>query len=193
MHPPKQAEVASGGDAAMVPAELPDLEDLKTHSSSSRVGPEKLRCAEQEQGSKISETDWEIAFEVLAMLRERRFGRGARLFEANVLEMVATCVSVVEGDREAKRRAQLDAIEHAFGVSHGAPTPSYIWGSIDHFLEHEARGRTARLHLERAQARRAHAAAGQRQQARVRSLQGEEVCGITPQALRFIDEFGRKR
>lgn len=189
---PRPAEVASGGQAATASGELPDLGELKNRYSFSRVTPEKRRRAEEQQGSMISEGDREIAFEVLATLRERRFGRGAKLFQADVATMVATCVSVVDGDRDAKKRAQLDAIEHAFSVSRGAPTPSYIWGSIDHFLEHEAGGRNARLERERMRARLAHVAGVDRARVGDRSRREREVCGIPSEALRLMEELRRQ-
>jgi hypothetical protein len=63
---------------------------------------------------------------VLGILRERRFGRRVGLFDTKVVAMVAACVSAIDGEREIKLRAQLDAIEHAFVVSRGAPTPSFV-------------------------------------------------------------------
>ena len=137
--PPDQAEMASGGPAELVSGELSDPRDPKNSSSFSRLARKNAR--NEEQGLNGSEVDREIALEALRTLRERRFGRGVRLFDANVIDLVVACGSAIEGDEETKRRAQHDAIEHAFAVSRGKPTPSFIWGSIDHFFEHEQCGR----------------------------------------------------
>jgi hypothetical protein len=59
--------------------------------------------------------------------------------------MVALTSRAVAGDRDAKFRAQCDAITGAFESSKdGPPTVSYIWNNVGHFLEHEERGRSLR-------------------------------------------------
>lgn len=187
-HSPELAEGASGGHAEVASGELSDLRDQKNSSSFSRF--ERENASNDEQGLNGSEMDREIALEVLATLRERRFGRGVRLFDAKVVGLVAACVSAIEGDRETKMRAQLDAIEHAFAVSRGNPTPTYIWSSIDHFFEHELCGRKARLEREGALARQARAAEGERVRASAMARLEREACGPTPAALRLMAELG---
>lgn len=186
--PLEQAEIASRGHAGVVSGELPDPIELNRSSSFSPVSPEELENNE-EQRFNPSEADREVAVEALAKLRERRFGRAAKVFDATVVAMVARCASVIDGDRETKLRAQLDAIEGAFLVSRGTPTPTFIWGSIDHFLEHEASGRKSRLECERARAMRAHEAKIQRELAREWALREREACGPPPEALKFMAEL----
>src|SRR6185369_7438943 len=142
------------------------------------------------QQNRPSELDRDVAVEALTTLRERRFGSRARVFDATVVAMVTACTSAIDGDRAIRLRAQLDAIEHAFSVSRGAPSPSYIWGSVDHFLAHEASGRRARLETERARAVRAREAHVQREGGR-ESRQRREECGPPPEVLKFIERFGR--
>jgi hypothetical protein len=121
-----------------------------------------------------------VAREVLGTLRERRFGHRVRLFDTKVVAMVAACVSAIDGDRETKIRAQLDAIEHAFSVSRGTPTPSFAWGNIDHLLEHEAGGRSARLEGARARLRQERDAEAERSRAREWSRQERAACPRRP-------------
>jgi hypothetical protein len=188
-HSPDLAEVPSGGHSEVASGELSDPRDQKNSSSLSR-SPLGNAGNNKEAGSKGSKMDREIALEALAALRERRFGRGVRLFDTRVVATVAACVSAIEGDREAKLRAQFDAIEHAVAVSRGGPSPNYIWGDVDHFLEHELCGRKARLERERARVRQARAAEAER----LRALEGarleREACGPPPEALRFMAELG---
>jgi hypothetical protein len=105
--------------------------------------------------------------------------------------MVAACVSAIDGDRETKIRAQLDAIEHAFSVSRGTPTPSFVWGNIDHFLEHEAGGRSARLEGARARLRQERDAEAERSRAREWSRQERAACAPPPEVLEFIEGLQR--
>jgi len=122
--------------------------------------------ASDEPGPEPSALDRDVAREVLGILRERRFGRRVGLFDTKVMAMVAACVSAIDGDRETKLRAELDAIEHAFAVSRGTPTPRFVWGSVDHFLDHEQQGRGARAVAARKRARQARAAEEERLRAR---------------------------
>jgi hypothetical protein len=64
--------------------------------------------------------------------------------------MVAACSSVIDGDGEAKRQAHREAIVGAFLVSkEGPPTVRFVWGKLEHFLDHVERGRR-RLRAEHA-------------------------------------------
>jgi hypothetical protein len=183
-------EVVSGGVAAAISGELSDPRDQKNSSFCLAPEPE-ARASNDERSPQPSELDRNVAREVLGALRERRFGHRVGLFDTKVVAMVAACVSAIEGDRETKLRAQLDAIEHAFGVSRGTPTPSFVWRSIDHFLDHETQGRSARVEGERARARRARAAEAERLRARDLSQQERKACGPPPEVLQFMAEFQR--
>jgi hypothetical protein len=187
---PEPAEMASGRQAALASGELPDPREQKTSSSFPRV-PSEMPGSNERGGPKALEVDSEVAREALATLRQRRFGRETKLFFTKDIAMVAACVSVINGDRETKMRAQLDAIEHAFSVSRGTPSPSYIWGSIDLFLQHETAGRSARLEQERLRARQVRAAKEELQ--RDREWSQRESCPPTPEALRFLQEHRPRR
>lgn len=188
--PPNPPAIASGGGAAAASGELSDPRDQKNASSCLPVEPEGL-ASNEAPSPQISELDRDVAREVLGILRERRFGHRVRLFDSKVVGMVAASVSAINGDRETKLRAQLDAIEHAFGVSRGTPTPSFVWGNIDHFLEHEAGGRSTRLEGARARLRQERAAEAERSRARKWSRQEREACGPPPEVLQFMAEFRR--
>jgi hypothetical protein len=191
-NPPDAPEMVSGGGAATVSGELPDP-GPENSSFCSAVASEE-HGGKEEQGLNVSPVDQEVAREALATLRKRRFGCTARLFDAKDVQTVAVCVSTVDGDREVKMRAQRDAIDHAFGVSRGPPSPSYIWGSIDHFLEHEAAGRSSREESERARVRQERAAEAERTRAREWARREREVCGPPPEVLRVMEElWGGKR
>ncbi len=192
-HPPPQrqrSEVVSGGGPAAISGELPDPRDQKNTSFCSAVEPE-AGASNHEPGPEPSELDRDVAREALGVLRERRFGRRVGLFDTKVVAMVAACASAIDGDRETKLRAQRDAIEHAFAVSRSTPTPSFVWGSIDHFLNHETHGRRARVEAERAGARQARAAEAERSRARERSRLEREACAPPPEVLQFMAEFPR--
>jgi hypothetical protein len=142
-------------------------------------------------GPEPSDLDRDVAREVLGVLRERRFGRRVGLFDTKIVAMVSECASAIDGDRETKLRAQLDAIDHAFAVSRSTPTPSFVWGSLDHFLNHETQGRRARVEAERARARQARAAEAERLRARDLARQERDGCGPAPEVLQFMAEFQR--
>jgi len=183
-------EVVSGGGAAAISGELPDPRDQKNTSFCLATEPE-ARASNAEPSLQTSEVDRDVAREALGILRERRFGHRVGLFDTKVVAMVAACVSTIDGDRETKLRAQVDAIEHAFGVSRGTPTPTFVWGNIDHFLDHETQGRSARVEHERAQARQAGAVEAERLRARELSRQEREACAPPPEVLQFMAEFQR--
>lgn len=179
------ADRVSGGPAERVSGELSDLEDHREPSSScaKSVAP---TVANEEEVVGISETDRDVARAALAEHRTRRFpGHRAALFEAGDVAMAAACSSVIDGDREAKMRAHLDALDGAFEISKGQPTARFIWRSVDHFLEHEQRGRRRRGQVERERARRSPSPAGGR-----RDKSGE-ACGDT--ATRLSAEECSKR
>ena len=178
------------GGAAAISGELSDPRDHKNSSFCFATEPEGP-ASNDEPSPRLSALDRDVAREVLGILRERRFGHRVSVFDTKVVAMVAACVSAIDGDREAKMRAQLDAIEHAFSVSRGTPTPSFVWGNIDHFLDHETRGRIARVEGERTRARQARAAEADRLRTRQLSQQEREACGPPPEVLQFMAELQR--
>jgi hypothetical protein len=187
--PPNAPEMASAGPAAIASGELPDLRELLNSSSflaaASGIG------TDQEEDLNGSEIDREVAREALAELRKRRFGCVAGQFDTKDVAMAFACASAVDGDRETKTRAQLDAIAHAFEVSRGNPTPRYIWGSIDHFLEHAASGRIARLEHDKARARRERALEAEREGAREHSRRERERCRMPLEARSLVEQLQR--
>jgi len=113
--------------------------------------------ATEEQQATIADEDREAARVALSeRIRRKHPGRAApRWFDAGELAMVAACASALDGDRDAKLRGVLDAIAGAFAVSRdGPPTVRFIWGKLDHFLDHVERGRRRRLAVERDARRR---------------------------------------
>ncbi len=60
------------------------------------------------------------------------------------IALVVACAAALDGSGEARRLALRDALEGAWETSSGPPSVKFIFGSVEHFLSHEARGRTAR-------------------------------------------------
>jgi hypothetical protein len=148
-HPPERV---SGGPPEMVSGELSDLKDLKEPSSCAKA--RALTDSNEQEVMEISEIDIDVARIALAEHRQRRFpGRPTTLLDAGNVAIVAKCSSAIAGDRHIKIRAMQDALDHAFKASKGHPTVRYIWEKLDHFLEHESRGRRIRQERERARER----------------------------------------
>jgi hypothetical protein len=56
--------------------------------------------------------------------------------------MVARCAAAIDGDRDVRLQALRDSIIGAFSASKdGPPTSRFIWGKLEHFVEHVERGR----------------------------------------------------
>jgi len=93
-----------------------------------------------------------------------------RWFDRADVEMVAECTRAIEGNREAKLCAHREAIDGAFHASKdGPPTARFIWGKLEHFLDHlERGGRRARAE-EREARRRTEADRGAASAERVRA------------------------
>jgi hypothetical protein len=186
---PHAPEMASAGPAAIASGELPDLKEL-SNSSSSLVSASE-GGANEEEDLNASQIDREVAREALAALRKRRFGCVAGLFDTKDLALASACATAVTGDRETKMRAQQDAIAHAFEISKGNPTPRYIWGNIDHFLEHAASGRIARLEHDKTRARQERALEAEREGAREHSRRERGRCRMPLEARNLVEELQR--
>lgn len=96
----------------------------------------------------------EIAEGALAELRRRRHPSSAapRWFDSVAIELVARCAREWGGDVAGARLAMQDAISGAWLASKDRPpTVKFIWGTVDHFLDHAHRGQTRRRAIERAE------------------------------------------
>ncbi len=98
----------------------------------------------EEEQFRVTREDREIARIALTERMKRKYPKRAppRWYDRADVEMVAACTAATEGDREAKLKANRDAITGAFCTSKdGPPTSRFIWGRLEHFLEHVDRGR----------------------------------------------------
>jgi hypothetical protein len=138
---PNPPEVASGASPEASSVEPRD-QDLELSSCASGEHGRQPAPAEEEK-PRVTREDREIARTALAerMKRKRPKRPPPRWFDRAEVEMVAECTAGIEGDREAKLRAHRDAIDGAFQASKdGPPTARFIWGKLEHFLEHAERG-----------------------------------------------------
>jgi hypothetical protein len=120
----------------------PRDQDLELSSCGSGEHDHSPPPTEQEQPSATRE-DREIARIALAERMKRRHPKRPppRWFDRADVEMVAGCTAAIDGDRETKVRAHREAIDGAFQASkEGPPTARFIWGKLEHFLEHLDRG-----------------------------------------------------
>ena len=158
-HPPEACsaappEVASGTQAETSSIEPRD-QDLEPSSceSSDREPPAPTVGKEQ---PRATNEDREIARMALAERIKRKHPKRPppRWFDRADVEMVAECTRAIEGNREAKLRAHREAIDGAFHASKdGPPTARFIWGKLEHFLDHLERG-GRRARAEEREARR---------------------------------------
>jgi len=156
------AEVAADGPPEAIAEELRDQETNRSSSSDPRarggnVAEEEqamLEDQESESGearsSEPGDDDRELARMALAERLKRKYPerevKTRQWFAADELELVARCSHAVGSSREAKQQALLDAIEAAFAKSkRGAPSVSFIWGTVEHFLDHADRGKRRRI------------------------------------------------
>lgn len=99
---------------------------------------------EEQQGSGPSEEDREVARLALVERMRRKYPTRptpAQL-DAGEIALVAACSAAIDGDREAKLAAHHEALTGAFAASKdGPPTVRFTWGTLEHFLDHAARGR----------------------------------------------------
>ena len=85
-----------------------------------------------------------IAKAVLAKhwMRKHPEARVPRWWDASKLAMVVACLETLRGSPEEMDRSIDLALEGAWALSHGrAPSVGYVFGSVDYFLDHVARGR----------------------------------------------------
>jgi hypothetical protein len=150
---PTPPETASGAPPEASSMEPRD-QDLEL-SSCAHVAP---AAAEQEQPT-VTQADREIARIALAERMKRKHPKRPppRWFDRADVEMVAICAATIEGDREAKLQGLRDSIAGAFCASKdGPPTSRFIWGRLEHFVEHVELGRRKAYAEQREAQRRAH-------------------------------------
>jgi hypothetical protein len=152
--PPTPPEMVSGAPPEASSMELRD-QDLEPSSCAGRDRAPPPPTIEQEQ-PRVTKEDRDVARSALAERMKRRHPKRSALrwFDRTDVEMVAACSALIDGDRDAKLRAHVEAIDGAFHASKdGPPTARFIWGKPEHFLDHvEQGGRRARA--EERQARR---------------------------------------
>jgi hypothetical protein len=139
--PTDPPEAASGTPPEGSSAELSDLNWIEP-SSCETTAP--AITIEEEKPIEIAEQDRAVARAALAeRMRRKHPARAApRWFDAGELVMVAACSSAIDGDYEAKLQAHREALDGAYLVSRdGPPTARFIWGKLEHFLDHVERGR----------------------------------------------------
>jgi hypothetical protein len=140
IHPP---EAASGTPPEGSSMELSDL-NLNEPSSCETSTTTPSTPTEEENSIPISEEDRAVARAALAerMKRKHPTRSAPRWFDGGDLAIVAACSSAIEGDGDAKLQAHREAIVGAFLASkEGPPTVRFIWGKLEHFLDHVERGR----------------------------------------------------
>jgi hypothetical protein len=89
----------------------------------------------------------ELAREALAYRHRKKHPDMAlpRIWLASDVAMIVACLDVLPGDVDAQRELLRDAIDGALARSHGFPVLSYTFGTVEHAIEHAARGKRARL------------------------------------------------
>jgi hypothetical protein len=135
-HPPEAATATPSEEAS---AELRDQD--QEPSSCPSFTP--LEPPAQEEQLLVTSEDREVARVALSDRMKRKHPKrpAPRWYDSADVEMVARCTASVDGDRVAKLTANRQAISGAFGASkRGAPTVRFIWGKLEHFLEHVDRG-----------------------------------------------------
>ncbi len=142
-------ERTAGPPAETVAMEPRDQDQKPSSSCESTVeapqaapSPSSEPIGEEEQ-PKVTKEDREIARWALAERMKRKHPKrpAPRWFDQSDVAMVALCSAAIEGPREAKEQAHREAIAGAFEASKaGPPTARFIWGKLDHFLEHLERG-----------------------------------------------------
>jgi hypothetical protein len=136
-----------------------DQDQIEPSSSCNTTPRSAPLAAEQQQQVEVSQEDRDVARRALAERMQRKHPTcpAPRWFDAGELALVAACSTAIEGDGGAKLQAHREAIVGAFSASKDEPpTVRFIWGKLDHFLDHIERGRrklraesAARLRSER--------------------------------------------
>jgi hypothetical protein len=151
--PAHPAEASSAAPPEEVSMERIDQDQIEPSSCGAHVeAAAAMRPTEEEQGQ-VTREDEEVARRALVerMAKKHPTSTAPRWFDAGELAMVSACAAAIEGNVDAKVLAQRDAIAGAFLASKdGPPTVRFIWGKLDHFLDHVERGRRRRLADERA-------------------------------------------
>ena len=140
-NPPPEA--VSGAPPEGPSMELSELNLIEPSSCQTDAPPSADR-AEEQAPIDLTEEDREVAKAALVerMHRKHPTRPPPRWFDASELALVAACSGALEGDREAKLEAHRDALEGAHLASKdGPPTVRFIWGKLEHFLDHVERGR----------------------------------------------------
>jgi DNA-binding MarR family transcriptional regulator len=117
--------------------------------SSSHAGTRELEpVAEQEEKLDV---DRQTAREALAELVAKKYPRRPtpRVFDATALALATACSSSIEGGHEQKLAALRFAIAGAWTVSDGPPSARFIFGALEHFVDHVERGQGRARALER--------------------------------------------
>ena len=92
----------------------------------------------------VADIEVEMAREALSALYLRRHPSGPVLpsFPQDEIALVVRCTRACVGDADTKRAMHHYALRGALAVSRGGPpTPRFVWGRMEHFLAHVARGR----------------------------------------------------
>lgn len=150
-HPP---EDPAGSPAERLSME-PDRDQKEPSSCESAIANAEAPDAQEEQPT-VTKEDREVARWALAERMKRKHPKRPppRWFDGADIAMVALCTATIQGGREAKEQAHRDAITGAFCASKdGPPTARFIWGKLEHFLEHVERGQK-KLRNEELDARR---------------------------------------
>lgn len=149
---PTPPEANSGTPPEERSMELRDQDQIDFSSFCEEPPPRGRPGAEKQQPGEVSREDREVARRALEerMKRKHPTRPPPRWFDASEVALVAACSSAIEGDVDAKLEAHRDAITGAFAASkNGPPTVRFIWGKLDHFLDHIERERR-KLRAERA-------------------------------------------
>jgi hypothetical protein len=143
-HPPEASSATPPEVRSGAPPEASSMEprdqDLELSSSCRSETP--TTNSEEEQ-PRVTHEDREIARITLGERMKHKHPKRPppRWFDRADVEMVAVCAASIEGNREVKLQALRDSIVGAFSASKdGAPTSRFIWGKLEHFVEHVERG-----------------------------------------------------
>jgi hypothetical protein len=146
-HPPETSSATPPEMASGTPPETSSMEprdqDPELSSCANGEARSPPTSVEEEQ-PRVTPVDRELARIALSERIKRKHPKRPppRWFDRADVEMVAVCAAAVDGDREARLHALRDSIVGAFSASkEGAPTSRFIWGKLEHFLEHVERGR----------------------------------------------------
>lgn len=154
---------ASTGNEITRAAEIISTEPQALNSKPSSSAPPPSTAAPapdpQEENLIVTRVEREVATEALVHRHRRKFGSTHPTplrWNNSAVNLVARCAAAVQGSREEKLRALVDAVNGAWPVSDGPPSITFIFGDEEHFREHWTRGAERATALERERDRRAH-------------------------------------